>query len=47
MNRSVLKEKSKAFALRIIRMAEYIQSSKREFVLTKQILRSGDRKSVV
>ena len=41
MNRSVLKEKSKAFALRIIRMAEYIQSSKREFVLTKQILRSG------
>jgi len=41
MKRSILKDKSKAFALRIIKMAEYVQASKKEYVLSKQVLRSG------
>ena len=34
-------EKSKAFALRIIGMYRYLREEKHEFVLSKQILRSG------
>lgn len=41
MKQSILKEKSKDFALRIIKMAEYIQTTKKEYVLSKQALRSG------
>ena len=37
----VLEEKSYAFALRIVKMNQYIQSKKKEYVLSKQILRSG------
>ena len=33
--------KSKAFALRIIRLYKYLCEEKKEFVLSKQILRSG------
>ena len=33
--------KSKLFALRIIRLCQYLQAEKREFVLSKQLLRSG------
>ena len=33
--------KSKAFAIRIIRMYQFIQSEKKEFTLSKQLLRSG------
>lgn len=38
---SPLLEKSKAFALTIIRVCNDIKSSKRESVLTNQLLRSG------
>lgn len=34
-------EKSKAFAIRIIRMYQWLSLEKREFVLSKQCLRSG------
>ena len=34
-------DKSKAFALRMIRMCQYLCAVKREFVLSKQVLRSG------
>ena len=34
-------EKSKAFALRIIRLYQYLNEEKREIVLSKQALRSG------
>ena len=34
-------EKSKAFAIRIIRLYQHLSSEKKEFVLSKQILRSG------
>jgi four helix bundle protein len=38
---NVLKEKSYAFALRIVRMFKHLSQEKREFVLSKQALRSG------
>ena len=34
-------EKSKRFALCVIRLAQYLQSEKKEYVLSKQLLRSG------
>lgn len=39
--KNVVKEKSFAFALRIVRLNRYLQEEKREYVLSKQILRSG------
>lgn len=38
---NVSKEKSKKFALRIIRLYQYLTQEKKEFVLSNQILRSG------
>ena len=38
---NVIAQKSKAFAIRIVRMSQYMQNTKNEFVLSKQILRSG------
>ena len=41
MSQSVLKEKSYTFALRIVKLCRYLVERKREFVLSKQVLRSG------
>ena len=41
MRYNVLGEKSKAFALRIIKLNKYLCSEKREFTLSNQLLRSG------
>ena len=41
MKESVLREKSYQFALRIIKLYQFIADEKKEFVLSKQILRSG------
>lgn len=41
MKESILKNKSKVFALRIIRMYKYLCDDKNEYVLSKQVLRSG------
>ncbi|MDQ3022720.1 MAG: four helix bundle protein [Bacteroidota bacterium] len=38
---NVIKEKSYKFALRIVNLYKYLIENKREFVLSKQILRSG------
>lgn len=38
---NVLKDKSYQFALKIIRVYQNLQNEKREFVLSKQLLRSG------
>lgn len=38
---NVIVEKSKAFAVRIIRLYKYLCDEKKEFVLSKQLLRSG------
>ena len=41
LRENVVPEKSKAFAIRIIRLYQFLGDSKREFVLSKQLLRSG------
>lgn len=41
MKTSILKVKSKAFALRIIKLYGYLTQTKKEFVLSKQLVRSG------
>ncbi|NUO10119.1 MAG: four helix bundle protein [Candidatus Brocadia sp.] len=41
MKENVIKNKSFAFALRIVKMFQYLQTEKKEFVLSKQLLRSG------
>ena len=39
--RFVAREKSRAFALRVVKSCQYLQSEKQEYVLSKQLLRSG------
>ena len=41
MKSNVVAEKSKAFALKIIQLYKYLCEGKNEFILSKQILRSG------
>lgn len=41
MKENVVQEKSYAFALRIIRLYRYLCSDRKEYVLAKQILKSG------
>ena len=41
MGKNVVKDKSFAFALRVVKLAKYLQEQKKEFVLSKQVLRSG------
>ncbi|QTE72349.1 four helix bundle protein [Clostridiales bacterium FE2011] len=38
---SVTEEKSKSFAIRIVRLYQYLKDEKNEYVLSKQLLRSG------
>ena len=38
---SLIEEKSKSFAIRIVRLYQYLRSEKKEHVLSKQLLRSG------
>lgn len=39
--RNVLREKSYAFALRVVKLYKFLTEDKREYILSKQILRSG------
>jgi four helix bundle protein len=41
MNDNIIKTKSFNFALRIVKLYQFLISEKREFVLSKQLLRSG------
>lgn len=41
MAESILKNKSYDFAIRIVKLSQTLQSERKEFVLSKQILRSG------
>ncbi len=41
MKESVLSTKSYAFALRVIKLYQYMVDERREFVLSKQLLRAG------
>ena len=38
---SLVSEKAKKFAIRIVRLYQYLCAEKKEFVLSKQLLRSG------
>ncbi|MDR0873698.1 MAG: four helix bundle protein [Prevotellaceae bacterium] len=38
---SVLREKSYKFAIRVVKLSQYLQQEKKEYVLSKQVLRSG------
>lgn len=41
MKDNIIVDKSKAFALRIIKLYKYLVDEKREYILSKQILKSG------
>ena len=41
MSKSVVKDKSFDFAVRIVKLCRYLREEKKEFVLSKQLLRSG------
>ena len=41
MRENIIKHKSFAFAVRIVKLFQYLQNEKKEFVLSKQLLRSG------
>ena len=41
MAESILKNKSYAFAIRVVKLSQFLQSEKKEFVLSRQLLRSG------
>lgn len=41
MKQSILKDKSKVFALRIIKLYNYLGTTKHEYVMAKQLLRCG------
>jgi four helix bundle protein len=39
--KSIIKDKSFAFAIRVVRLYQYLVKNKKDFVLSKQLLRSG------
>ena len=41
MKENIIQEKSFCFALRIIKLYKYLKENKKEYVLSKQLLRSG------
>jgi len=41
MESNIVKEKSYNFALRVIKLYKYLKDNKNEFVLSKQVLKSG------
>ena len=41
MGKSILRDKSYIFAIRIVKLSQYLHTEKKEYVLSKQILRSG------
>lgn len=41
MKNNVIRDKSFAFALRIVKLYKHLTNEKKEYVLSKQLLRSG------
>lgn len=41
MKENILKEKTYKFALRTVRLYQFLSDEKKEFVMSKQVLRSG------
>ena len=44
--KNIIKDKSFNFAIRIIKLYQYLINEKKEYVLSKQILKSGTRSRV-
>ena len=47
MGKSILKDKSYAFAIKIVTFSQFLLAEKKEYVLSKQILRSGTSKGAL
>ncbi|MFC2109508.1 four helix bundle protein [Bacteroidota bacterium] len=41
MGKNILKDKSYSFAIMVVKLAQFLVSEKKEFVLSKQLLKSG------
>ena len=41
MKENAIRDKSFVFALRVVKLAKFLEDKKREFVLSRQVLRSG------
>ena len=41
LKKNVVRDKSFAFALRIVKLSKFLQREKKEYVISKQVLRSG------
>ena len=41
MSKSIIKEKSFVFSIRIVKIYKYLIETKKEYILSKQLLRSG------
>lgn len=41
MSKNILKDKSFAFAIRVVKLYKHLNSDKNEYVISKQLLRSG------
>lgn len=41
MKENVLKNKSYSFSIRIVKLSQFLQNEKKEFILSKQVLRCG------
>lgn len=41
MKENAVRDKSFSFALRVVKLAKFLEAKKREFVLSRQVLRSG------
>ena len=41
MKQNIIREKSQKFAVRIVHLYQYLRETRHEFVLSRQILRSG------
>jgi len=41
MSKSILQDKSFTFAIEIVNLSHFLQNERREFILSKQVLRSG------
>ena len=41
MSKNIIKDKSFSFVIRVVKLFQYLQTEKKEFVLSKQLLRSG------
>ena len=44
--KSILRDKTYAFALDVIKLYKFLVSEKKEYVMSKQLLRSGNKENI-